>query len=127
MFFLMIRGPPSATRTNTLFPYTTLLRSRPRSTRACLCLGLGIQVGAGTAFLVGVHHAPFVLRFRHHVPHCNKERGDHRSEEHTSELQSLMRISYAVFSFKKKNIVRTQKKAYTINNIPMSTITTKLK
>src|SRR3546814_6091691 len=72
-FFLMIRRPPRSTRTDTLFPYTTLFRSaRP-----------------GGLFLY--------LR-----PWLSGD-GAMRSEEHTSELQSLMRISYAVFCLKKKN------------------------
>src|SRR3546814_1276917 len=79
----MIRRPPRSTRTDTLFPYTTLFRSL-------------------------VHHDPRV-RHRHahaRLPACKKEgthrRSGERSEEHTSELQSLMRISYAVFCLKKK-------------------------
>src|SRR3546814_8181857 len=82
-FFLMIRRPPRSTRTDTLFPYTTLFRShkrfdqhgsldrhvqRSRNARARRCIRAAII----------------------------------RSEEHTSELQSLMRISYAVFCLKKK-------------------------
>src|SRR3546814_14452593 len=73
-FFLMIRRPPRSTRTDTLFPYTTLFRS-PRRHRPG-----GPAEGAGAA---GRAREP-------------------RSEEHTSELQSLMRISYAVFCLKKK-------------------------
>src|SRR3546814_6312054 len=82
VFFLMIRRPPRSTRTDTLFPYTTLFRSDD-----CLAFrGLEIQ-----------RHRALVARL--HMP---PERGA-RSEEHTSELQSLMRISYAVFCLKKKN------------------------
>src|SRR3546814_7568701 len=87
-FFLMIRRPPRSTRTDTLFPYTTLLRS------------------AGARFQV-VFDAPGASQRRdrrnHHgraSPVSNGQEG--RSEEHTSELQSLMRISYAVFCLKKK-------------------------
>src|SRR3546814_9266789 len=77
-FFLMIRRPPRSTRTDTLFPYTTLFRSRPeRRTRRAR--------GAGSASCAA----------------RNSETGS-RSEEHTSELQSLMRISYAVFCLKNK-------------------------
>src|SRR3546814_14212165 len=92
-FFLMIRRPPRSTRTDTLFPYTTLFRSR--------------EFVAGPSFLrvqEGDGHdecgAPDIEPF--------DDRGDDqfgnvgRSEEHTSELQSLMRISYAVFCLKKK-------------------------
>src|SRR3546814_6603581 len=85
-FFLMIRRPPRTTRTDTLFPYTTLFRShRPdnRSRKA-------------------VSSEP--CRQRNGVParQHRSVRKRHRSEEHTSELQSLMRISYAVFCLKKK-------------------------
>src|SRR3546814_1104008 len=79
-FFLMIRRPPRSTRTDTLFPYTTLFRS----VRECRARR---------------QHAD-----RSHP--CAPRRADgprlRRSEEHTSELQSLMRISYAVFCLKKK-------------------------
>src|SRR3546814_5196386 len=85
-FFLMIRRPPRSTRTDTLFPYTTLFRS---------CLP-----EAGPAALGGRHAGQ---------PACRGDLSGHtgawfrgRSEEHTSELQSLMRISYAVFCLKKK-------------------------
>src|SRR3546814_13530878 len=79
-FFLMIRRPPRSTRTDTLFPYTTLFRSRR----------------AGT--VVDGPDAP-----RPQLREMAAQVGL-RSEEHTSELQSLMRISYAVFCLKKKNI-----------------------
>src|SRR3546814_16266283 len=75
--FLMIRRPPRSTRTDTLFPYTTLFRSFFRITDAMDSFEAIDQV--------------FTPPRR-----C-------RSEEHTSELQSLMRISYAVFCLKKKN------------------------
>src|SRR3546814_16781643 len=96
LFFLSIRRPPRSTRTDTLFPYTTLFRSlvggragrdRPAGDPDPLsaCDGRppdGQRHGAGRA--------------RRGDP------GSRRSEEHTSELQSLMRISYAVFCLKKK-------------------------
>src|SRR3546814_10990501 len=78
-FFLMIRRPPRSTRTDTLFPYTTLFRS-----------GLtfdAILIDAPCSGMGTLGRKP--------------EQGA-RSEEHTSELQSLMRISYAVFCLKKK-------------------------
>src|SRR3546814_10231256 len=86
-FFLMIRRPPRSTRTDTLFPYTTLFRSA--QVRAAGRLG-GAQdeLSAGTSS----PGAP----------------GEERSEEHTSELQSLMRISYAVFCLKKKKNKRNK-------------------
>src|SRR3546814_16069103 len=80
VFFLMIRRPPRSTRTDTLFPYTTLFRSPDPGEHERRPAGL-----------------------------CGSARDGHRasntwgrSEEHTSELQSLMRISYAVFCLKKK-------------------------
>src|SRR3546814_1807355 len=87
----MIRRPPRSTRTDTLFPYTTLFRSP-----AGLAFGGGELTGGVEA---GVAH---VAAPREAVPDMA------RSEEHTSELQSLMRISYAVFCLKKKK-TNTQK------------------
>src|SRR3546814_4490132 len=81
--FLMIRRPPRSTRTDTLFPYTTLFRSR-----------------CDRAFL-GRGGAPRRLHLQGQVEATSPRPS--RSEEHTSELQSLMRISYAVFCLKKKN------------------------
>src|SRR3546814_19712964 len=80
LLFLMIRRPPRSTRTDTLFPYTTLFRSQRRRKAAR-------QQRAGRDDRLGIDIAA-------------------RSEEHTSELQSLMRISYAVFCLKKKNIIQ---------------------
>src|SRR3546814_6815703 len=93
----MIRRPPRSTRTDTLFPYTTLFRSAGRRARA-----KGVDLGE----ITGRRH-----RRDHRAVACHREtahRGAHgrRSEEHTSELQSLMRISYAVFCLKKKNKTR---------------------
>src|SRR3546814_2495502 len=83
-FFLIIRRPPRSTRTDTLFPYTTLFRSllMPR-------FGMNVRL---------VHPRGFQL-----MPAVLAQ----RSEEHTSELQSLMRISYAVFCLKKKQSSQT--------------------
>src|SRR3546814_4473578 len=81
-FFLMRRRPPRSTRTDTLFPYTTLFRSQQLR---CLYRGQRLVIGAPLP-----------------EPH-------ERSEEHTSELQSLMRISYAVFCLKKKRNRRRSK------------------
>src|SRR3546814_9969904 len=87
----MIRRPPRSTRTDTLFPYTTLFRSdgvrRPR--------------GRGTGCSVDRDLSRADQGWRRPYPH--RDGGGARSEEHTSELQSLMRISYAVFCLKKKN------------------------
>src|SRR3546814_15171240 len=110
LFFLMIRRPPISTRPATLFPYATLFRS-----------------GAVRRVAIGQRHPP-------HRPQPQPDRGQerhaaqrptpgparrrraqslpvapaHRSEEHTSELQSLMRISYAVFCLKKKKTTYNQ-------------------
>src|SRR3546814_12580968 len=95
-FFLMIRRPPRSTRTDTLFPYTTLFRSvegNCRISAATACGAFRKRPGPGVA-LHGGGIGPAVRFF--------KDPSDARSEEHTSELQSLMRISYAVFCLKKK-------------------------
>src|SRR3546814_9698054 len=88
-FFLMFRRPPRSTRTDTLFPYTTLFRS-------CLCVDRGRVSDRVDHFRNDGCHQKGTAS----PPHA---RGILRSEEHTSELQSLMRISYAVFCLKKKN------------------------
>src|SRR3546814_3062250 len=85
----MIRRPPRSTRTDTLFPYTTLFRSQ--------CTGR-LSARRGTRQPSSRWHR---------LPH-------RRSEEHTSELQSLMRISYAVFCLKKKK--PTKKKTTKTND-----------
>src|SRR3546814_9483985 len=91
----MIRRPPRSTRADTLFPYTTLFRSRLLATRR------------STAFAHGARDAGGAERIAHHLHY---DESDHAvvgriegSEEHTSELQSLMRISYAVFCLQKKS------------------------
>src|SRR3546814_8077435 len=109
----MIRRPPRSTRTDTLFPYTTLFRStagRPSP---------GGGAGGGTAgrsppprYRKSLESLPFPCAdtARDPVP---SDRSRHprpgRSEEHTSELQSLMRISYAVFCLKKKKNTNKKK------------------
>src|SRR3546814_3692802 len=100
----MIRRPPRSTRTDTLFPYTTLFRS-PRERAAEAVIDGSAAVAAGAA---GAHQWVKVgsLSARPAAAMNEQERdrpGVTRSEEHTSELQSLMRISYAVFCLKKKN------------------------
>src|SRR3546814_20430641 len=90
IFFLSLRRPPRSTRTDTLFPYTTLFRSPPyppSNTRSTSSMPPG-----------NVRPRPHPLSW---APHRHVH-GSSRSEEHTSELQSLMRISYAVFCLKKK-------------------------
>src|SRR3546814_2678929 len=108
----MIRRHPRSTRTDTLFPYTTLFRSHgvnpsmgPRRRHPCLRrsrLGQNLSTTLTQAGGSMLRHAP-----KQHVPEagrlaCGGARMCVRSEEHTSELQSLMRISYAVFCLKKK-------------------------
>src|SRR3546814_2120711 len=90
----MIRRPPRSTRTDTLFPYTTLFRSAEP-----------VQVMAHNAV---VHDLPLssaarIGPLRDPCAGLGVGFQRERSEEHTSELQSLMRISYAVFCLKKKN------------------------
>src|SRR3546814_3151621 len=91
----MIRRPPRSTRTDTLFPYTTLFRSK-----ALLCRGSASSTvrwdGSRSRDI-----CPAGLQREGRAGH--RARRAARSEEHTSELQSLMRISYAVFCLKKKN------------------------
>src|SRR3546814_10043518 len=107
----MIRRPPRSTRTDTLFPYTTLFRSIDRANDTQYGLGgsvwgsdveraieVGARLNVGTSWIN--HH----FQLTPDVPFGGvKQSGlGARSEEHTSELQSLMRISYAVFCLKKK-------------------------
>src|SRR3546814_2286187 len=107
----MIRRPPRSTRTDTLFPYTTLFRSalcrRQIADRAARSLGEGAALAA-PALPVRRRGPLFGRLFRRHAPVVGGEtcRARHRSEEHTSELQSLMRISYAVFCLKKKKTTK---------------------
>src|SRR3546814_6796009 len=98
----MIRRPPRSTRTDTLFPYTTLFRSHaPIGLPLQLAMAAGHgKLGPG-AVLVLEDDGPR-LGVRHLHRHLQHPAGLRRSEEHTSELQSLMRISYAVFCLKKK-------------------------
>src|SRR3546814_1396925 len=87
----MIRRPPRSTRTDTLFPSTTLFRSKRRRFTRDDRRFLGSK---------GVQQFPLVIHQIHRA--VLRPRRNARSEEHTSELQSLMRISYAVFCLKKK-------------------------
>src|SRR3546814_6293869 len=104
----MIRRPPRSTRTDTLFPYTTLFRSKVR---------MALDGMNETQQVRGYHESlrPIIERIwganlhgirrdekTEHRRRENFERAFGRSEEHTSELQSLMRISYAVFCLNKK-------------------------
>src|SRR3546814_2862403 len=110
----MIRRPPRSTRTDTLFPYTTLFRSRKRK---------GSWPRAG-ALRRSICLAPRSTRRRSRDrdrsagdrsqgQEGRSAEGTQRSEEHTSELQSLMRISYAVFCLKKKKQQTQQQRTHT--------------
>src|SRR3546814_3387452 len=96
VFFLMIRRPPRSTRTDTLFPYTTLFRSR--AVNPLMTIPSWVEDGR-----LMTESAAICERIAEGTPlEVRRDEGDYRSEEHTSELQSLMRISYAVFCLKKK-------------------------
>src|SRR3546814_9238077 len=108
-FFLMIRRPPRSTRTDTLFPYTTLFRSRG-SSRLCAA---DIRSAHGPR---SIHLRDGLRRHPGSSRHAHRRVGRaKRSEEHTSELQSLMRISYAVFCLKKKKNISTNQRTITTN------------
>src|SRR3546814_1889541 len=106
-FFLMIRRPPRSTRTDTLLPYTTLFRSIAADSGQAAQRFLG--VGKAATMLPGHGPRAFVQVAR---PRVVAE----RSEEYTSELQSLMRISYAVFCLKKTTESTTQPNQNTKKN-----------
>src|SRR3546814_2039603 len=89
IFFLMIRRPPRSTRTDTLFPDTTLFRSDDERLRPWL---RGLLAAFSASALM-----------HHYISLAS------RSEEHTSELQSLMRNSYAVFCLKQNNLSKTRR------------------
>src|SRR3546814_10849061 len=117
IFFLMIRRPPRSTRTDTLFPYTTLFRSVEGLWRLHYAVG----------------HTNILRRLpkRQQCPPTHEARSawrrdrrtGSRSEEHTSELQSLMRISYAVFCLKKKTNQTTKCHTQTHNTYSILNIT----
>src|SRR3546814_10577632 len=118
----MIRRPPRSTRTDTLFPYTTLFRSDRQGLQAARVRRLDHiadgqdQSGARHRQKLSLQRWGRALREPHRLLQ-RRTRQDHRrsdrstagqrSEEHTSELQSLMRISYAVFCLKKKKAKTT--------------------
>src|SRR3546814_3641184 len=100
----MLRRPPRSTRTDTLFPYTTLFRScrqacaAGKTARGDAGGGRGADAARRSVRYDALRRVAFAL--------CSRRRSSARlarSEEHTSELQSLMRSSYAVFCLKKKN------------------------
>src|SRR3546814_4005606 len=95
----MIRRPPRSTRTDTLFPYTTLFRSEEESEESDAERRAAFEAAQSRAGMGGLRRPtqkPSDLMVKPKITPL-------RSEEHTSELQSLMRISYAVFCLKKKN------------------------
>src|SRR3546814_957305 len=102
-FFLMIRRPPRSTRTDTLFPYTTLFRSLPAMYQKMTQNSRKNGKSAMAATVVDVSMS-------------------RRSEEHTSELQSLMRTSYAVFCLKKKQAQPHKTRRYEKHNSDQNTI-----
>src|SRR3546814_2243243 len=103
VFFLMIRRPPRSTRTDTLFPYTTLFRSRHTDVDDDAGGGshqeAADQIGQRTPDDFGILRGNDMVE---QIVQPDGHQSGIRSEEHTSELQSLMRISYAVFCLKKK-------------------------
>src|SRR3546814_2210035 len=98
----MIRLPPRSTRTDTLFPYTTLFRS-DRDQVMHVSMSIGEQMLMGSDCPAEYYQKP-------------AGNSVSRSEEHTSELQSLMRISYAVFCLKKKNRAINHKTVHKIQH-----------
>src|SRR3546814_19710199 len=106
--FLQIRRPPRSTRTDTLFPYTTLFRAMiARLERRARSASPGRSArGSGCSNISTPEPSRIpkarVLSAKLHASFRSIEQGQ-RSEEHTSELQSLMRISYAVFCLTKHN------------------------
>src|SRR3546814_2182800 len=117
----MIRRPPRSTRTDTLFPYTTLFRSEIRlismlespEERANLHAMATLYLCRGIALLDARDDLTASSLTETEQFCLDQRQAGLRSEEHTSELQSLMRISYAVFCLKKKKI--QHKKANTYN------------
>src|SRR3546814_3440463 len=108
----MTRRPPRSTRTDTLFPYTTLFRSSPprsswvwqRNARR-----VWLQQRSRRSFKRKAKASNGRSTSTVSVARSSRQAVSRRSEEHTSELQSLMRISYAVFCLKKKNTQKQQK------------------
>src|SRR3546814_10763488 len=107
----MIRRPPRSTRTDTLFPYTTLFRSRAiiiesEGKKSASILQAEGERAANILKAKGIAESLVI----------NADAEATRSEEHTSELQSLMRISYAVFCLKKKTIPKNISATQTRNS-----------
>src|SRR3546814_2174330 len=119
----MIRRPPRSTRTDTLFPYTTLFRSAV----SCFCLmssasdfdSRKVEIAVSSSRILPSELDKMDKMLSSISCSIRSFWADSRSEEHTSELQSLMRISYAVFCLKKKkynNVILVQE-IHLINNI----------
>src|SRR3546814_4972596 len=117
VFFFSLRRPPRSTRTDTLFPYTPLFRSPARDRHA------GSAGGQAPAPAAPCGRARRTARSGTAASGHRKSDRSQRSEEHTSELQSLMRISYAVFCLKKKIRQETQQinshHTHIIHHIPI--------
>src|SRR3546814_3346025 len=99
VFFIMLRRPPRSTRTDTLVPYTTRFRSAVRNFRQ------GRRIAPLTldhCFSGGRSPLDIAWEDRPQGLRIHRGNANHRSEEHTSELQSLMRTSYAVFCLQKQ-------------------------
>src|SRR3546814_2961198 len=114
----MIRRPPRSTRTDTLFPYTTLFRSQPQMVDTWTVSDdektWSFKLRDGLKFHDG---APVTAEdCVASLKRWGQRDGMGRSEEHTSELQSLMRISYAVFCLKKKNTTIPRRTHHTTQN-----------
>src|SRR3546814_6255802 len=127
----MIRRPPRSTRTDTLFPYTTLFRSWAqscrdwnRSKRSAGCAGSSQTCcdadpvpknpdpGPADAARAADAGGSGTRKAQLSCPFRTAQADERRSEEHTSELQSLMRLSYAVFCLKKKKDTQTKHTTY---------------
>src|SRR3546814_5864478 len=104
----MLRRPPRSTRTDTLFPYTTLFRSLFRAKSLVQGGGLAVSNREHREMVDALASGDVERAHAAHWRHVERAKARLlaalRSEEHTSELQSLMRISYAVFCLKKKKI-----------------------
>src|SRR3546814_9202870 len=112
----MIRRPPRSTRTDTLLPYTTLFRSKLvreaffwSSAEEAIAIYESVRTSRRHLYQIAEYISPQGRwRSEHNLLLPFSEDGETRSEEHTSELQSLMRISYAVFCLKKQQITIQQ-------------------
>src|SRR3546814_4220658 len=105
----MIPRPPRSTRTDTLFPYTTLFRSVQQFEMSVLDICAARNNNAQLTQETKSNKLGFYTEIRERLDSAIASRVE-RSEEHTSELQSLMRISYAVFCLKKKKQQQTKKR-----------------